>query len=186
MEDDQQAMELGTASEKMDAFLRVFIDTSGMELTYVVSEGHAADANRLLVTFAGADTKLLVARNAELLRAMESIATGILRLEPEHHDQISFDAEGYKARRAEQMRQSAEIAIASVRSTGRPYTFPPMNSRERRMLHLELTGSGLRSASSGEPSRRFVVLYPAQQSSGTPGRGSDDRTKVIRNAFRPR
>ena len=35
-----------------------------------------------------------------------------------------------------------------------------MNSRERRMLHLFLRDSGLRTASSGEGPRRFVVLYP--------------------------
>jgi spoIIIJ-associated protein len=35
-----------------------------------------------------------------------------------------------------------------------------MSSRERRMLHMFLKDSGLQTASSGEGSRRFVVLYP--------------------------
>jgi spoIIIJ-associated protein len=35
-----------------------------------------------------------------------------------------------------------------------------MTSRERRMLHLILSESGLPTASSGEGPERFVVLYP--------------------------
>jgi spoIIIJ-associated protein len=48
-----------------------------------------------------------------------------------------------------------------VKESGEPYRFAPMNSRERRMLHLFLKESGLQTSSSGEGPGRFVVLYPA-------------------------
>src|SRR6185437_14136706 len=82
--------------------------------------------------------------------ALEHIATKILRLEPEAHDQISFDADHFKANRDRQLRAMAEEAIESVRESGRPFSFPPMSSRERRMLHMLLVDSGLQTASSGE------------------------------------
>ena len=157
-----------------------------MELTCVLEGGSPVGGETLKAEFSGRDAPLLIARNGELLHALESVATAMLRLGPEQHDLISFDAEGYKAGRSQQMRRAAEVAVASVRETGRPYMFPPMNSRERRMLHLELAGSGLRTASTGEAGRRCVVLYPAQPGTGKSSGGSESRVKTIRSAFRPR
>ncbi|WP_254061654.1 R3H domain-containing nucleic acid-binding protein [Granulicella sp. L60] len=139
----------------------------------------------ITVEFTGPDTPLLLARNGELLHAIEHVAAKILRLEPEEHDQISFDAEGFKANRDKELFQLAETGILEVRSTGRPYSFPPMTSRERRMLHVALSKSGLPTASSGEGPRRFVVLYPVGYE-GVAAPVSAERAKAIRNSFRRR
>ena len=114
----------------------------------------------LAVELSGPDAPLLLERNGELLHALESLAAAILRLTPEQNEQLSFDCQGFKQNRAEAIQHSATEAITRVRSTGQPFAFPPMNSRERRMLHLALAASGLPTASSGENPRRFVVLYP--------------------------
>jgi spoIIIJ-associated protein len=139
----------------------------GLQLTAVVFEPAAnqtreAGQPELSVELSGPDTTLLLARNAELLHAIEHIAAKMLRLEPEEHDRISFDAERYKANRDRDLRQAAEAAIRQVRAQGRPYAFPPMSSRERRLVHLAVGPSGLQSASTGEGARRSVVIYPAQ------------------------
>lgn len=178
-----------SASERIDRFLKVLVETCDLQLTYELTTGSERDGIRLGVNFAGGDAQLLTARNAELLHALEVMATSILRLAPEEHDLLSFDAEGYKEGRAQQMRRLAEIAVATVKTTGRPYAFRPMNSRERRMLHLQLKDSGLRTASSGEASRRFVVLYPPappENPEETPAEGGANRAHTVRNAFRPR
>ena len=48
-----------------------------------------------------------------------------------------------------------------VRRTGVPYCFPPMNSRERRLMHMACKGlEGVETASSGEGMQRFLVVYP--------------------------
>jgi spoIIIJ-associated protein len=157
----------------------------------------------LKVELSGPDTPLLLTRNGELLHAIEHMAAKILRLEPEDHDRICFDSGGFKATRDHNLQLSAEAAIEKVRATGKPFAFPPMTSRERRMLHLVLSKSGLPTASSGEVPRRFVVLYPeghppATSSPGNlpdvlPGesrakfqRESPDRARAIRSSFRPR
>lgn len=158
-----------------------------------------APSPELCVELSGPDTPLLTDRNGELLHAIEHIAAKILRLEPEHHDRISFDAANFKANRDRDLRLSAAAAIQSVNTTGKPYAFPPMTSRERRLLHLALVPSGLPTASTGEVPRRFVVLYPhdyqiiAPPAANQPRRISDaapgstpDRASSIRNAFRRR
>ena len=111
------------------------------------------------------------------------------------------DADSFKANRDREMKASAAKAIDSVRTTGKPYAFPPMTSRERRLLHLALQESGLPTASSGEMPRRFVVLYPEGYDPATRnqpgqtqrGQGSDassvpvgDRVHAVRSSFRRR
>ncbi len=149
----------------------------------------------LRVEFTGPDTPLLLAGSAELLHALEHLAAKILRLEPEDHDRISFDADGFKAARHAELERAAELAVESVRATNRPHAFAPMNSRERRILHLMLTRSGLPTASSSLGPRRFVVLYPQGSPLPAPAQSPDsadtqntaaDRTAAIRSRFRRR
>src|SRR6267378_558661 len=136
---------------------------------------------QITVEFTGPDTPLLLARNGELLLAIEHIAAKILRLESEDHDRISFDAEGFKATRNRELDLMAEMAIQKVRATGQPFSFSPMSSRERRILHLALAKSGLPTASSGTGPGRFVVLYPEGfEPPASPAAPSpEDRTRAI-------
>jgi spoIIIJ-associated protein len=141
----------------------------------------------ITVELTGRDTPLLLERNGELLHAIEHIAAKILRLEPEEHDRISFDAEGFKATRNQELDMMAEMAIQKVRSTGRPFSFSPMSSRERRILHMALAKSGLPTASSGVGPGRFVVVYPEGLEPVAPQAPSaEDRTRAIRSSFRRR
>ena len=148
----------------------------------------SCDTNpQITVELSGPDTPLLLARNGELLLAIEHIAAKILRLEPEEHDQISFDADGFKVTRNRELDLMAEMAIQKVRATGQPFSFSPMTSRERRILHLALAKSGLPTASSGQGPGRFVVLYPeGQEPAPPPAPSAEDRTRAIRNTFRRR
>ena len=57
-------------------------------------------------------------------------------------------------------------AADKVKRTGVPFRFNPMNSRERRVIHLALRGeTTLRSESSGSGPQRQVVVYPAGMAS---------------------
>src|SRR6202522_915294 len=140
---------------------------------------------RITVEFTGPDTPLLLARNGELLHAIEHVAAKILRLEPEEHYRISFDADGFKANRDRELELMAEIAVQKVRATGQSHAFSPMTSRERRMLHVALAKSGLPTASSGEGPGRFVVVYPESfRPAPAAAPSAEDRTRAIRDSFR--
>jgi spoIIIJ-associated protein len=90
----------------------------------------------------------------------EHFAAKALRLEPEEHNLIRFEAAGFKTNRERNLRQSAALAVDEVRRTGRSHSFPPMSSHVRRMLHLALADSGLTAASEGEGAMRHLVLQP--------------------------
>jgi spoIIIJ-associated protein len=201
----------GPAAKKIADFLKVLSTAGGLNLESHILAGNGPvrpdssdpageppgasshpisspdTQQKITVEFTGPDTPLLLARNGELLHAIEHIAAKILRLEPEDHDRISFDAENFKANRDRELELMAELAIKKVRASGQPHSFSPMTSRERRMLHLSLAKSGLPTASSGEGPGRFVVLYPeGQEPVQAAAPSAADRTRAIRNSFRRR
>ena len=105
---------------------------------------------------------LVTQHNGELLLALETIAAQMLRLDQREGDLISFDAANFKALRAQELQLKAEIAADKVIRSGIPYAFPPMNSRERRLMHMAFRGiEGVETASSGEGMERFLAVYPA-------------------------
>ena len=176
--------DLAQAAQTIARFLQAFTSSSGLRLRFRVKlrgakqslaeqrdcaetdaasaqEGNREGPRSLYVEFSGPDTPVLTDHNGEVLNALEHIATKILRLEQEEHDMVSFDADHFKADRDRRMREAAALAVERVLATGRPHAFPAMTSRERRLLHLILSESGLPTASSGEGAGRYVVLYPA-------------------------
>ena len=139
-----------------------------MRLKYRITAGDGArdpeglEAREMYVELGGPDVPMLTAHNGELLRALETVAAQMLRLDQREHDLISFDAANFKALRAQELRLQAETAAEKVLRTGIPYAFPPMNSRERRLLHLAFRSlEGVETASNGEGAARFLAVYPA-------------------------
>jgi spoIIIJ-associated protein len=152
------------ASPKLEALIDLLRTAGKFDLTasiYHTDSGMGHHRPELIVEFAGPDVHLLTERNGELLHALEYFAAQILGLGSEEYDRLSFDAEGYKASRADEIKRIADAAVRTVRDTNTPHVFPPMDSHERRLLHLALAESGLKSASTGERYQRSVVLYPS-------------------------
>jgi spoIIIJ-associated protein len=159
--------DLQQAAQKIAGFLSSLNKLGGMRLKYRITAGDGArdpqglEARQIYVELGGPDVPLLTQHNGELLRALETIAAQMLRLEQRENDLISFDAANFKALRAQELRMSAEMAAEKVRKTGVPYAFPPQNSRERRLLHMAFRDlAGVETASSGEGQDRFLVVYP--------------------------
>jgi spoIIIJ-associated protein len=160
--------DLQQAAQKIASFLSSLNKLGGMRLKYRISAGdgtrdaEGSEAPQIYVELAGPDAPLVTQHNGELLRALETIAAQILRLDQREQDLISFDADNFKALQAEQLRLTAETAAEKVRRSGVPYAFPPMNSRERRLLHMAFRGlEGVETASSGEGPDRFMAVFPA-------------------------
>ena len=90
----------------------------------------------------------------------------MLRLHSDDHSRICFDANDYRAIRIEELRISALTAAENVKRTGTPFRFNPLNSRERRVIHIALRNENeLRSESAGAGPYRHVVIYPAGMAS---------------------
>ena len=159
--------DLEQAARKIAAFLNTLNKLGGIRLKYRIMAGDGArdpegmEERQIYVELGGPDVPLVIQHNGELLRALETLTAQMLRLDAREHELVSFDAANFKALCAQELRLAAETAAEKVRSTGVPYSFPPMNSRERRLLHMACRSlEGVETASSGEGQDRFLVVYP--------------------------
>ena len=160
--------DLTQAAEKVASLMRLLTTTGGLRLKFRITAGDGAkdpaglEARQIYVELGGPDTPLLTQHNGELLRALETVAAQMLRLDQREHDLVSFDAASFKAIRAQELKMQAEVAADKVIRSGVPFAFPPMNSRERRLLHMSFREiEGVETASSGEGLDRFLAVYPA-------------------------
>ncbi len=157
---------------KLERFLEPLLKAARLDVTFQIggdSPGDPAfEQPEVTVRFAGRDQEVLLANKAQLLLALEHIALEALRVRSEDHSRVLFDANDYRALRIEELRLSAETAAERVRRTGVPFKFGPMNSRERRTIHVALSNdSAVRTESEGLTPQRGVVVYPAAQAPAT-------------------
>jgi len=160
------------AANKINSFLQAVVTHGGLRLKYRIIVDPPLHENRdwekpeILVDFTGPDSPMLLDRGGELLRALELLALEMLRLPSGEHEKISFDCQNHRSLRIQELRTAATVAAEKVRSTGTPYQFSPMSSRERRIVHLALRDAeDLLTQSEGEGSRRCLVVYPKDHKS---------------------
>jgi spoIIIJ-associated protein len=158
---------------RLNEFLRPLLKRAGFALDYDLLETESVhpefESPEVTLQFKGPDVDLVLANRAELLLALEQVTMEALRMPSEDHSRISFDANDYRMLRIEELRLSASAAAEKVKRTGSPFFFNPMNSRERRVIHLALRGeTELRSESAGFGGHRQVVVYPAGMPSVPP------------------
>jgi len=156
--------------DRIEDFLDCVLDNSGLDLDFELTDGKPADDDfetpDVVVKFSGPDVDYLLGNRAELLLALEHVTMEALRMPSEDHSRISFDANDYRLLRIEELRISAAAAAEKVKRTGQPFRFNPMNSRERRVIHLSLRNeTAVRSESGGAGAFRHVVVYPAGMAS---------------------
>ncbi len=161
---------VGTIGAKIDGFLKPLLNSGGFQVRYEIGDSSVSDDDfetpDVVVKFNGPDVDLLLSNKAELLLALEHITMEMMRMPSEDHSRISFDANDYRLLRIEELRLSAVTAAEKVIRTGVPFRFNPMNSRERRVIHLALRNeSAVRSESAGAGPQRQVVVYPAGMAS---------------------
>ena len=120
------------------------------------------DEPTLLLNIIGDDLGLLIGRGGETLRNLQYIVRLIISRRVGHWVNVVVDVEGYKQRRKDVVRQLARRVANRVIATDRPAHMDPMNSYERRIVHLELSKiEGISTKSSGEGEHRRVGIYPA-------------------------
>jgi spoIIIJ-associated protein len=161
--EDQKA-KLDTA--KIEWFLQTVIESAGFGLKFKIGPAenlHPDFENpEIVVAFTGHDVDLLLSNKAELLLALEQITMEVLRLNQNEHSLLQFDANDYRMLRIEELRLSALTAAEKVKRSKLPFEFNPMNSRERRIIHLALRNEAdVRSESMGAGPYRQVIVYPA-------------------------
>jgi spoIIIJ-associated protein len=155
---------------RIEEFLDMILDDANFDVEYEIEPGDSTNPEienpEVVVKFEGPDVELLLANKAELLLALEHITMEALRLPSDDHSRLSFDANDFRMLRIAELRLSANAAAEKVKRTSEPFRFNPMNSRERRVIHIALRNEvELRSESAGFGGHRHVIVYPAGMAS---------------------
>jgi spoIIIJ-associated protein len=155
---------------RIEDFLDTILDDANFDVEYEIEPGDSTNPEienpEVVVKFEGADVELLLANKAELLLALEHVTMEALRIPNDDHSRLSFDANDFRMLRIAELRLSANAAAEKVKRTSEPFRFNPMNSRERRVIHIALRNeTELRSESAGFGGHRHVIVYPAGMAS---------------------
>lgn len=112
-----------------------------------------------LLNIDGRDAPLLLNEGGELLEALQHLANQAYGRTLPKGERIVCDVENFRATREAELRAMARHAAERVRKTSVPFNFGPMNSNERRVIHLTLSvEEDLQTESVGEGSSRRLKV----------------------------
>lgn len=112
-----------------------------------------------LLNIDGADTSYLLNEGGELLEALQHLVNQAFGRALPQGERIVCDVENFRATREAELRAMARHASERVRKTSVPFTFGPMNSNERRVIHTTLAQeSDLHTESIGEGAARRLKV----------------------------
>lgn len=122
----------------------------------------AEQDNQVLLEIRGKDDSVSMGKKAQILDALQYIVNRIVSRTHPGEERITVDAEGYRQRRAQQLKSMAHQVAQRVRDEGIPYAFDTsLNSAERRIVHMELKDEpDIVTQSEGEGEHRRLVVYP--------------------------
>jgi spoIIIJ-associated protein len=110
----------------------------------------------------GPDLAMLIGRHGNTLEALNLVFNNILNAGVKSNRRYyTIDAEGYRARRADQLKNLALTILERVVREKKPQKLEPMLPSERKIVHLALADSDfVRTESEGVEPERRVVVFP--------------------------
>jgi spoIIIJ-associated protein len=157
-------------AEALRAFLEPLLRAGKFDLAVKIRTAEASEEGEaeVFADIDGKDREALLARGAELLKALEHIAFRALRLDPAYHEKIHLDCGSYRALRFEELKMTARVAAERVQASRQSFQLNPMSSRERRIVHLAIKDMpGVRTESVGTGEDRQVVIHPVKSDAAT-------------------
>ena len=107
---------------------------------------------------------LLIGKRGKTLNSIQYLVTKILQKEAGENASVIVDTEGYRFKREESLSELARQLGDKVKKSNRPLTTGPMNSQDRRIIHIALKEDhDVRTKSKGEGNLRRVVIYPVRK-----------------------
>ncbi len=162
MEGDEEERVLRLASETVEQLL----EKMKVRAQVTAHFGEADDVYSripLLVDIRGDDLSILIGPKSETLNALQYIAALIIGKEIGRAVPLVVDVEGFRARRAQQIRHLARRMAEQAVKTGRRQALEPMPASERRLVHIELRNHpDVTTESVGEDPHRKVTIIPRE------------------------
>ncbi len=145
-------------AELLEELLEEITAGLGLEAEVEVEEAQGVLRGRIV----GEDVGLFIGRRGQTIDAVQHLAQRIVFPDGPSTTRVEIDADGYRERRAELLREDADDAAEEALRDGRPVELEPMPPSERRIVHEYLRErGGVETHSEGEEPKRYLVVSPA-------------------------
>ena len=144
------------AKEELDEILKLM----GIE----AEVDSSLEGGKVVADIKSENGAILIGKNGQTLNALQLIVNIIVNREEKTRTKVIVDSESYRERREKALVKMAREAADEVKREGRPLELEPMNSTERRVIHLALKDDkDVETTSEGEGSYRRVVVSPKRK-----------------------
>jgi spoIIIJ-associated protein len=172
-EDDAQPPPPRSGDVRAD--IRALVRTLGESASLDLSADVEAGSDGLLVRLQGPGCAMLLEEEGEVFRALEHVMQRAYR--GRLTGRLAVECEGYRDHRDARLRDRALELARAVEADGRPRRTEPLNSYERRIVHMIVSElPALETYSVGEGADRRVTIAPRRkdEEGGGPAEPSRD------------
>ena len=139
--------------EKLNIVIKEFLAISNLN---VIIKNISFNDKVYNVELDGEDIKFIIGEKGIALSSLEYL---LMSIEDFRHIKIFIDSNNYKEKRETILRELANKTAKTVIKTRRKVKLNPMTSRERKIIHEEISFiKGLKTESVGEEPKRYLVI----------------------------
>ncbi len=140
-------------------FLERVMEVSNLEAEVAIDQEKTEEQQLAYNITSARELGLIIGHRGETLDALQYLTSLAVNRETDEYYRIIIDAEGYRERREETLRQLADKMKHRAIETGRKVMLDPMPPHERRIIHLAVKDdSRVKSYSEGEEPFRKVMI----------------------------
>ena len=144
-------------TEEIENMLNSLLAVSSFNVQAVLKEA----GNDILFALEGEDSELMLEDGASLLYAFNHLINQIYFRRLGRGRNIVIDCLNYRSDRELELILMADKAAEQALATGRKLVLQPMNSSERRIIHMRLAEEdGIRTESEGFGQNRRISILP--------------------------
>ncbi len=156
-----QGVGLAETRELAAKVLREILDRMGLDVEVSAFD----DGERIILDAHGSESALVIGKKGATLDALQYLVNRSVWKKPGEGSLIVVDAEGYRGRREDSLTDMARRLADKVARSGQPAPVEPMNSHDRRVVHMALADHpDVMTESEGEGMARRVVIFPKRAS----------------------
>ena len=156
---DAAADEDLTPAELLEELLEEIVEDLQLDAEVEVEEGEGILTGRV----EGENVGLFIGRRGQTIDAVQHLAQRIAFPDGPSSVRVVIDANGYRERRAEVLREEADEAADEALATGRPVELDPLPPHERRVVHEHLRDrEEIETHSEGAEPERYLVISPSR------------------------
>lgn len=143
---------------EVEEITHLFLEAMNLSLTPTISETE----DRIQIDLSGPDAYLLLERKGSVMEALQLLLAKVAESRTGLTKRIVLDCDGYRGGRDNELAELATRIAAQVRNTSQPVEMEPLNSYERRIVHLTLANEpGVSSHSEGDGFLKRIIVSPS-------------------------